>query len=399
MKFAHMSDCHIGGWREPKLRDLNSKAFQMAIDHCLSEKVDFVIIAGDLFNTAVPGIDSLSMATKQLKRLKDADIPMYFIAGSHDFSPSGKTMLDVIEHAGLGKNLARGEELADNKLKLNFTVDAKTGVKLVGLIGKKGGLEKEYYYHLAREPLEKESGFKIFVFHSAVTEMKPKGMEQMESLPVSLLPEGFEYYAAGHVHVVDNVSLSGRKNIVFPGPCFPNNFSEVEKLRHGSFMLFDNGVVTKVPLSVAPVVCLSVDADGKSVSEVEALVRKEIASQDVKGAVVTIRVAGCISKGKPADIQWNDLLHDAYARGAHFVMRNANALTSKELEVVMVKESQVEDVEDAVLRQHAGQFKLKDEDVALAKKLMSVLAADKADGEKLADFETRISSEMDKLFE
>ena len=107
MKFAHLADCHIGGWRDPKLRAANTNSFCMAIEKCLTEKVDFVLISGDLFNTAVPSIDSLRMTVEQLKRVKDAKIPVYFIAGSHDFSPSGKTMLDVLEHAGLA--MARTE--------------------------------------------------------------------------------------------------------------------------------------------------------------------------------------------------------------------------------------------------------------------------------------------------
>src|SRR5574341_844452 len=151
MKFAHLSDCHIGGWREPKLRDANTKSFRMAIEKCLQEKVDFILISGDLFNTAVPGIDSLRMAVQQLKKVKDAGIPVYYIAGSHDFSPSEKTMLDVLEYAGLAVNVAKGEELPDNRIKLHFTVDKKTGAKITGMLGKKGGLEKGYYYHLAKE--------------------------------------------------------------------------------------------------------------------------------------------------------------------------------------------------------------------------------------------------------
>ena len=32
MKFAHIADCHIGGWREPKLSDVSSKVFFKTID-------------------------------------------------------------------------------------------------------------------------------------------------------------------------------------------------------------------------------------------------------------------------------------------------------------------------------------------------------------------------------
>ena len=88
MKFAHLADCHIGGWRDPKLRNIAAKAFDKAIDSCIEKNVDFILIAGDLFNTSLPSVDGLKTAVKKLKGLKDKNIPVYLIAGSHDFSPS-----------------------------------------------------------------------------------------------------------------------------------------------------------------------------------------------------------------------------------------------------------------------------------------------------------------------
>lgn len=399
MKFAHLADCHIGGWREPKLREANAKSFVLAVDTCLKEQVDFVLISGDLFNTAVPAIDSLKLAVEQLKRLNDANVPVYMIAGSHDFSPSGKTMLDVLEHAGLAINVAKGEELPDGRVRLSFTVDKKSGVKITGMIGKKGGLESGYYHLLAKEHLEKESGRKVFLFHSALTELKPKELEKIDAMAVSLLPSGFDYYAGGHVHVVDRASLTGYQNIVYPGPIFPNNFSEVEKLKQGSFVIVDSWLPRHVPLLVHPVVCISIDAEGKLPSDVQTMIRNELAKDELRNAIVTVRVSGCLAKGKPSDIVWNDLFHDAYAKHAYFVMRNTNALTSRELDVVMVKEASVEELENSLVQQHAGQFKLADTDAVLARKLMQVLSADKKDGERVGDFEQRVSGEVDRLFE
>jgi len=365
----------------------------------LQGNVDFILISGDLFNTAVPSIDSLKMAVEQLKKIKDAGIPVYFIAGSHDFSPSGKTMLDVLEHAGLAVNVARGEELPDNRIKLHFTVDKKTGVKITGMLGKKGGLEKGYYYHLAKEHLESEPGTKIFMFHSALAELKPKGLEEMDAMAISLMPAGFDYYAGGHVHVVDRQSIGKYKNIVYPGPIFPNNFAEVEKLKHGSFVIVENGNVQHVPLIVHPTICISVDGTNKTPTEVEAEVRLQLVKSDLSNALVTIRVSGCLRQGRPADVRWNDIFHDAYAKKAYFVMKNTNAFTSKDLEVVMVKEANVEEVETSLLQQHAGQFKFSANDVELAKKLMHSLSAEKAEGERNADFESRLHAELDQLLQ
>ena len=52
MKFAHLGDCHLGGWRIPELQKLNFEAFQYALVKSIKEKVDFILVAGDLFDSA-----------------------------------------------------------------------------------------------------------------------------------------------------------------------------------------------------------------------------------------------------------------------------------------------------------------------------------------------------------
>ena len=173
MKFSHLADCHIGSWRDEKLNSLSTEAFVRALDISLQEQVDFILIAGDIFNTSLPAIEKLKTATKKLKEVKDHGIPVYIIPGSHDFSPSGKTMLDVLEHAGLFINVVKGTVTAENKLQLRFTVDLKTGAKITGLLGRKGSLERKYYETLDPTNIEQEDGFKIFLFHTALAELKP----------------------------------------------------------------------------------------------------------------------------------------------------------------------------------------------------------------------------------
>jgi len=169
MKFAHMSDCHLGSWsNHPDLKEYSIIAFEKAIDECIKESVDFVIIAGDLFDTSIPPIDVMRRAAAAFRKLKESSIGVYVISGSHDYSPSGKTMLSVLEDAGLLVNVFKYEEV-DKKIKLLFTKDEKTGVKFTGIMGRKGSLEIEFYKRLDRE-IEKEPGKKIFVFHAGLAE-------------------------------------------------------------------------------------------------------------------------------------------------------------------------------------------------------------------------------------
>lgn len=393
MRFAHMADCHIGAWREPRLSSLNTTAFEMAVQRCIDKSVDFIVISGDLFNTSLPGIDKLKSVVVMLKKLMDFGIPVYVVAGSHDFSPSGKTMLDVLETAGLINNVVRGR-IVEKRLQLGFTVDEKTGVKLAGMIGKKGMLEKSYYEDLDRESLEKEKGFKIFMFHTALSELKPKGLEKMESAPVSFLPKGFSYYAAGHVHEVIDKELEPYGRIVYPGPLFPNNFKELEKLQRGGFYIYEDGNLSYEPLQIKNVFSISLDCSNMAPEQVEAHLMDEAKKNEFINTIVTIRLSGRLSSGKLGDIRLGDVMREFYAKGAYFVMKNTSSVSIEGLDEVMVRHESVEETEDLIISEHLGQIKLPNVDINAEKELthemIQIFQAEKKEGETRAEYESRL---------
>ena len=99
VKFAHISDVHLGGWKHEPMQNLNFESFKKAIDICLASKVEFILFAGDLFDSAYPPIETLKETFAQFKRLKDAKIPCFIIAGSNDYSVAGSTFFSVLEQA------------------------------------------------------------------------------------------------------------------------------------------------------------------------------------------------------------------------------------------------------------------------------------------------------------
>ncbi|MBI4016306.1 MAG: exonuclease SbcCD subunit D [Candidatus Aenigmarchaeota archaeon] len=400
MKFAHLADSHLGGWREPKLKEANAKAFTKTINICIQENVDFVLISGDLFNSAVPAIESLQHAVHELMKLKKTNIPVYAIPGSHDFSPSGKTMLDVLESAHLLLNVVRGTVI-DEKLHLQFTTDTKTGVKITGMLGKKGGLEKHYYAGLHTQHLEAEPGYKIFMFHSAIEELKPKGMEQMEGMAGSLLPKGFNYYAGGHVHVTNHAELQDRHNIVYPGPVFPNNFAELEKLKTGTFCIVENESIRQVPIEENPLTSIQISADHKEPAQVEEEVFTALKKITQQNTIITIRVQGLLAKGKPTDINWQRIQQSAFECGAYIMLKNTSQLISPEMIEVKVPNKSIEEIEEAIITENPCKTILKstNEDKILAKELMQSMQQEKNEGERTADFEGRIISLADAVTE
>ncbi len=102
--FIHMADTHLGyeqyGVRE-RFNDF-SRAFWDIIDDAIERKVDFVVIAGDLFNKRA--IDALTLihAIEGLRKLKDKNIPVIAIEGNHDRSyyRDGISWLQFLCHQG-----------------------------------------------------------------------------------------------------------------------------------------------------------------------------------------------------------------------------------------------------------------------------------------------------------
>jgi exonuclease SbcD len=402
MKFAHIADCHIGSWRDPKLKDVSTTAFNKAIDKCIEENVDFILISGDLFNTSLPRIDSLKAVVITFKQLKDKNIPVYVIPGSHDYSPSGKTMLDVLEQAGLFINVSKGEEM-NGKFKLNFTIDKKTGAKITGLLGKRSSLEKSHYQNLIVENLEKEDGYKIFMFHSGIDELKPEDMEHVISQPLSLLPKNFDYYAGGHMHIVRHEKIDGYGLIAYPGPLFPNSFSELEKLETGGFYIVENNKPIWHPIQVYNIYKIIIDCNQKSPEQVYDEIINEIKDKEFNNTIVLIRLHGSLTSGKPHDIDFKDIFTQLYDKSAYFVMKNTNALTTKEFEEIKIDTSSTEDAENAIIKEHLGQIKVSNMDFkkeeSLTREMMKILATEKQEGETNPDFERRIKEEVSKVLD
>ncbi len=402
MKFAHLADCHIGSWRDPKLRDTSTNAFCKAIDKCIKEKIDFILIAGDLFNTSFPRLDNLKTVVSRFKQLKDLGIPVYIVPGSHDYSPSGKTILDVLEEAGLFVNVFKGT-VENGKLKLNFTIDTKTGAKITGMLGKRGALEKTYYEKLLLEHLEKEDGYKIFLFHSGIDELKPKEMENIISQPLSLLPKGFNYYAGGHMHIVDDKQVDGYGRIAYPGPLFPNSFAELEKLERGGFFIVEDGNLRFEPIQIYNVHKINKDCSHKTPEQIKNEILEEIKNKEFNNTIVLIRLQGVLESGKPSDIDFKEIFSSLYEKSAYFVMKSSHAVVSKEFEEIKTDARNVEDIEEFLIKEHLGQIKFEDltpeKEEELINSLMNVLSSEKQEGETVHDFERRIKEEVSRVLE
>ena len=413
-RYADLADLHLGSWRDEKMREFSTRAFLQAMDACIKLPVDFILFAGDIFNTSLPAVDTLKIVTKKLKELKDKEIPLYVIAGSHDFSPSGKTMIEVLEHAGLLTNVCKGQvDEHTQKLHLHFTIDKKTGAKITGILGRKGQLDKYYYEDLAREPLEQEQGYKIFMFHTSISELKPKHLEQIESQPVSFLPKGFNYYAGGHIHHRTELSLPEHGTLTYPGALFPNNFAEIEKYSHGGFYVVsveENKIPNPkthhqdlkwIPVEVVKHKKLHLDCTNKSPEVITFEILNSFHQQDLQETLVTLRLSGTMTHGGISQINWKEVVDKLSQQGAVAVMKNTAELQAENFEEIKIAETAPELIEEMVIKEHLQQSNIFDKETEfhLAISLLSLLNTSKKEGETIADFQQRVCNEAKRILE
>lgn len=132
MKFAHMSDIHLGAFRDPILRQMERQALEDAVEKCIELNVDFALICGDIFHVSIPDLTIVNETIRTLRLLQKANIPVYAIYGSHDYTPNGTSVIDILDTAGILTNVMKARVDEEGMVILQFVVDPKTGAKLAG---------------------------------------------------------------------------------------------------------------------------------------------------------------------------------------------------------------------------------------------------------------------------
>ncbi len=382
VRFAHISDVHLGGWKQEPMQELNFQSFQKAMDICMDSRLDFVLIVGDLFDTAYPSIEILKRTFGEFKRLKEAKIPCFIIAGSHDYSVSGKTFLDVLEKAGFCTNVFNPEERGETIL-LNPTI--YRGVAMYGYPGKKSGLEIP---ELRRVKLQDAPGmFKIFMLHSTLD--KAKGTLPVDSIESEILPKA-DYYALGHLHIDFQY-----ENFIYPGPVFPNNFQELEDLKNGSFYIVDTDSLTslkKVELKIKDVVSFEITV--KDALTATDKIIEELGKKEIEDKIVLLRVNGELKNGKNSDIKFSKIEDFVKSKKAYFLLKNTHGLNAKEV-ALEIEVGNSENIEEETIKVYSEQNP--SDFNSLIPGLINALSLEKQEGEKSEAFKSRVLESSKKI--
>lgn len=378
MRFGHTGDCHLGGWSQPEMAELTMQSFTFFIDTCIKERLDFVVIAGDFFDSAYPRIEAIKHAFDQLRRLKEAHIPAFIIAGSHDYSASGKSFIDVLEKGGFVKNAFQPEE-RDGTIYLSPIIHQ--GVALYGYPGKRSGLEVE---DIKRIKLHEAPGlYRILMLHTALRDAL--GNLPIPAVDHDKLPK-VDYIALAHLHV--KYEKPGR---VYSGPLFPNNVMELEELGGGSFYIVDTkGKIERREVKLKDVKIIETEIrENMNVMET---MYQTIEKLDIRDSIVILKFKGHIEGKQGADIKFAEIESLARKKGAYAVLKNTSQLYG--IETRLVLDTSTEEVEENVISTFKKENKSPFNETIT--NLLHVFNLEKKEEEKAALFEERLFEEFKK---
>ncbi|MDD5193751.1 MAG: exonuclease SbcCD subunit D [Candidatus Nanoarchaeia archaeon] len=388
MKFAHISDSHLGGWRQPEMQFLNMESFKKAIESCIEQKVEFVLFTGDLFDSPFPPIEILKETFSEFRRLKEAGIKSYVIAGSHDYSVSGKTFLDVLEKSGFCE-ICKFEE---TETKVILKPIMHKSFYIYGYPGKKSGLELNSLKKIEiAEPYS--NYFRILMLHTTIKE----AIENIpiDSIPLNELPKA-DYYALGHVHINFEKEIND-KPAVYGGPTFPNNFKELEDLKYGAFYIIEIEGYTKVirkEIRLKEVELIEVEIEDalRGTEQILEILKR----LNLKDRIVLLKVFGELKRGKLSDIKFQEIQDYLEKNGVYCFLKNTSRLEAEKKEIEMnIPSHEMEKIEEVLVQKYD-----KENPSNLNKlifPLIEHLSLEKQEGENSSVFESRLFSGLNKI--
>jgi len=291
--FVHVADLHLGyaQYNLDVRREDFENVFREVVDKTIELKPDFMIIAGDLFHHARPSNVTLEATITNFRRLRDAGIPVLTVDGGHDSAPNivTGTILNPLDSAGLIHYLPRHEHASWRNESCyvygvpNFRTRRRTEEQL------------PIFLELTK-PTPDTSLFNIFLFHMALDLpyiKKPPQME-VEASP-ELIPDGFNYFAGGHVHQ-PSVGKFKSGLLVYSGCTETVNYDDA-KIDKGFYHVEVNekGVpkLNRVKLETTrKFVVLEPDYTGMPPAKITESAVKLVKDNDEEGAIIVLVLKG-----------------------------------------------------------------------------------------------------------
>ncbi len=211
-RFIHAADLHIdsplrgletyAGAPVDRLRGATREALENLVTLAIDRQVDFVVLAGDLFDRQWQDMNTGLRTADQFRRLHRASIPVYLIRGNHDAASKVRSVVRWPDNV---------HEFSVRKPQ-SYALD-RLGVVLHG----QGFAHRECTTDLASTyPDPVPDMFNIGVLHTSLTGAAPHEPYAPTSLE-TLVQRGYDYWALGHIHQRSDPPLHQQPHIVFSG--------------------------------------------------------------------------------------------------------------------------------------------------------------------------------------
>ncbi|MDB5849110.1 MAG: metallophosphoesterase [Rhodoferax sp.] len=257
IRFIHAADLHIDsplrglgryvGAPVERLRNATRRALVLLVDLALREQVQFVLLAGDLYDGDWPDFHTGLFFREQMVRLVRAGIGVYIVQGNHDAQSQISKQLPLPE--GVRVFSSRTSETAELR---------DIGVAIHGRSFPERAVNEDL---VPAYPEPVAGAFNIGVLHTSLTGAPGHDNYAPTSVPV-LRARGYDYWALGHVHARQVVQAAAPR-IVFPGNLQGRHANETGP-KGCELVTVRQGVVDAVfvPLDVVRWHQLSVPLDG-----------------------------------------------------------------------------------------------------------------------------------------
>lgn len=210
MKYIHTADIHLdsplvglAAYKDAPvslLRTVTRDAFSRLVDVAIEEAVDFMVIAGDLYDGAWKDYNTGHFFCREMGRLNKVGIPVYLLFGNHDAESEMTKKL----------TLPTNVHIFDARKANTFRIDALK----VALHGRSYKEAATFDNLVSGYPAPFAGWLNIGVLHTALGGYA----EHANYAPCSLAElnaKGYDYWALGHVH--EHAILQKSPWVVFPG--------------------------------------------------------------------------------------------------------------------------------------------------------------------------------------
>lgn len=216
IRFIHAADLHLdtpfSGLEQissklgEKLREAPFKSLQKIVDTALEKEVDFVLLAGDLYNTERVNIKAQSLFIEQLKRLEKAEIAVFLIRGNHDYISENAQTLTL----PFPTNVYTYERTVDTHV---FETKTKKRVAISGFsYDSKWIFDRKVKEYPNRFP---NVDMHIGLLHGAIESANSENGNYAPFSVDELRMKNYDYWALGHVHQKQHVAEN--PTVIYPG--------------------------------------------------------------------------------------------------------------------------------------------------------------------------------------